>query len=90
MIGCLFTLLAILYVSAAKDVRIDWVGESGHAQPQDPFTTTQRNKLSSVYETRQTLNVIPLDDDDDLQQKLEPIFDKRTYLAFDDQRTLKP
>lgn len=92
LMGYLFALLTILYVNAEKEIRIDWVGETGHAQPQDPLTTTKPNKLRPVSETRQALNVIPIDDDDDddLQQKVEPIFGKGTYLEFDEQRKLKP
>lgn len=90
-------------MKAEKEIRIDWVGEPGHAQPQDRPITPRPNALGPVYETRQALNVIPLndpntnrdnyvndDDDDDLQQKIEPVFGKATHLEFDEQRTLKP
>lgn len=94
-LGCLVALLTILYASAEKAVRIDWVGDEGHAQPQDPLTTIKPTKLGPVYETyeRQALNVIPIDDDaddDDLQQRMQPVFGKETYIEFDEQRKLKP
>lgn len=93
----LFVLLSVLHaIYAEKEVRIDWVGEPGHAQPQDPPSTVQPNGLGTVYETRQALHYVPVnnadtnDDTDDLQQQVEPIFGKGTYLEFDEQRKLKP
>lgn len=87
-------------MNGENEIRIDWVGEPGHAQPQDPPITLRPNALGPVYETRQALNAIPLndpntnddndDDDDDLQQKVEPVFGKGTYLEFDEQRKLSP
>lgn len=102
MIGyCFALLLSIFYVAAENEIRIDWVGEPGHAQPQDSPSTVQPNALGPVYETRQAINIIPTNDaytnaadddnDDDLQQKQqEPIFGKGTYLEFDEQRIIKP
>ena len=89
-------LLLILHVNAENEIRIDWVGEPGHAQPQDPPPTAHPNALGPVYETRQALNAIPIsdantnDDDDDLQQRVEPVFGHGTYLEFDQQRKLNP
>lgn len=96
--GFLFVLASILYVNAENEIRIDWVGEPGHAQPQDPPPARHKpkpNALGLIYETRQALNAIPNandddDDDDDLQQKEEPILGKGTYLEFDQQRILNP
>lgn len=81
-------------MNAEKEIRIDWVGEPGHAQPQDRPSTPQPipkpNASGPVYDTRQALNALPDDnDDDDLQQKVEPI-DKGTFIEFDEQRILKP
>lgn len=94
--GLFIALLSILHVNAENEIRIDYVGEPGHAQPQDPPSTREPKALGPVYETRQALNVIPLnvpntnDVDDDLQQKVEPVFGKGTYLEFDEQRKLNP
>lgn len=95
LVGFWLAMLTILYVNAEKEIRIDWVGEPGHAQPQDQPPTPQPrpNALGPVYETRQALNALPTvryDEDDDLQQKVEPIFAKGTYLDFDEQRILNP
>lgn len=94
LLGFFMVLLAVLCANAETEIRIDWVGEPGHAQPQDqPFTPKPKpNALGPIYETRQALNALPTgeDDDDDLQQKVEPIFGKGTYLDFDEQRILSP
>lgn len=84
----------MLNVRAETEIRIDWVGEPGHAQPQDQPPTTHPNALGPIYETRQALNAIPYtndDNDDDLQQKIEPAdFDKGTYVEFDKQHKINP
>lgn len=96
LVGFFIVLLTILYVNAEKEIRIDWVGEPGHAQPQDHRPTPQPrpNSLGPIYETRQALNALPIakddDDDDDLQQKVEPIFGKGSYIEFDEQRIVYP
>lgn len=86
-------MLSILYTNAEEAIRIDWVGEPGHAQPQDRPSTGKPNALGPIYETRQALNALPNindDNDDDLQQKIEPIFGKGTYLQLDEQRKIDP
>ncbi|XP_031630185.1 uncharacterized protein LOC116345169 isoform X1 [Contarinia nasturtii] len=103
---CCFLVLTVWATVNAEDIRIDWVGEPNHSQPQDPAPKHQENKLKATNEYKLQLanehgpsyqNEIPDSDsnDDDLQQRqqpepISPIFGRGTYLEFVEQRTLKP
>lgn len=80
----------MIQVNGEIERRIDYVGEPGHAQPQDPPSNNQPNRSGRLYDGTSSdsigANIIPkydVDDyDDDLQQRQQPIFAKGTYLEF--------
>lgn len=74
-------LLITLQVNSELNHRIDWVGEPNHRQPQDPSPTHADARIRSLTDARQAKNSVD-DDNDDLQQRQEPIFGKGTYLEF--------
>lgn len=86
----LFVLILTVQIHGEIERRIDWVGEPNHAQPQDaPLArNVQLERIRSSTDAGQEIiaqNHIDAnvdDDDDDLQQRQEPIFGKGTYLEF--------
>lgn len=89
-----------LQVNADTGHRIDWVGEPGHRQPQDPPPKYETNKIRNIHDVpyehgppykHYDQNEIPINDD--LQQVQKPVFERDvqgTYLEFLHQRTEKP
>lgn len=84
MIGCLFVLLETVQINAEIKKRIDWVGEPNHAQPQDSPENIHPERGQRLYDdAKQAQNDLQSnDDEDDLQQRQQPIFGKGTYLEF--------
>lgn len=77
-----------MQINAEIKRRIDWVGEPNHPQPEDS------PRYERVYNARQppiapnNIRQNDHDDDDDLQQKQQPVFGKGTYLEFSQQQQL--
>lgn len=86
--------------------RIDWVGEEGHRQPQDPVPRSQNERYQTMNDNLQGpsyQNEISDDDDDDdvqkpqqpddvqtIQQPESDDFGKGTYLEFIHQKYINP
>lgn len=79
-------LLITVQIKGEIERRIDWVGEPNHSQPQDsPLARNIQNERirSSTDAGQEIISQNYIDaNDDDLQQRQEPIFGKGTYLEF--------
>lgn len=91
-----------MQVNCDVERRIDWVGETGHAQPQDSTTQTiSRNNQPARIRNLNDATRAPIyeniieGEEDDLQQRqipesISPIFGKGTYLEFVEQQKIDP